>query len=387
VPKRRTLDVGFDSRHNSLNFLRLFLALTVVVSHAIGIGGFKIQNGINQTSFGQIAVYGFFGISGYLIAGSAQRNHAGRYLWQRFLRIFPAFWVCLLVTAFVIGVLGWIAKPPVAHCGLSCYFGAAKNSPFDYVYRDLFLRMNQNAIAGTPAFGPAALVWNGPMWTLFFEFLCYLILLVLALAGFLRNRSLLLVTAASIWLSTVVITFTPWLAGQFNLFRNDDAMNLLKFAAIFLVGSVLFAYRDSIPDSGWIASGCAALFLGTLFLPTGGRLTEFFFAPSVLCAPFVAYPMIWLGIHLPFQRVGARNDYSYGVYIYGFPMGQLVALWGVTSWGFVPYEVTTVAATMLCAVGSWWAIEKRALSLKHVGQQRSDSPRRSEAEVGVRSAP
>ena len=39
--------------------------------------------------------------------------------------------------------------------------------------------------------------------------------------------------------------------------------------------------------------------------------------------------MIWLGIHLPLARVGAKNDYSYGLYIYGYPVSQLLVVWGL----------------------------------------------------------
>jgi peptidoglycan/LPS O-acetylase OafA/YrhL len=360
-----TIGDSFNSRHNSLNFLRLVLAAVVLVSHAIALGGFGIQNGINQSSFGQIAVYGFFGISGYLIAGSAMRNHAGRYLWQRFLRIFPAFWACLVVTALLIGVIGWVSRPPV-HCGLSCYF-TAKDGPYSYIYRDFLLRMNQNSIAGTPTGGGAPLAWNGSVWTLFYEFICYVILMVLAVVGLLRYRAVTLWLTITLWTAIVVITLTPSLDSQFNLFENDTTMNLLKFAAVFMVGAVVFLYRDRIPDTGWLAGACAGLFLASLFLPTGGRISDIAFTPSDLLAPLVAYPLLWLGIHFPFQRIGSRNDYSYGVYIYGFPVSQLMLIWGVQRWGFVPYATMATLVTALLAVASWWAIEKHALKLKSLG--------------------
>ncbi len=102
--RRRGSDTfPIHARHNSINFLRLVLAFIVVISHAIALGNVHVQNGVNQSSFGQLAVYGFFGISGYLIAGSVLRNSVGRYIWQRFLRILPGFWFCLIVTAFGIG--------------------------------------------------------------------------------------------------------------------------------------------------------------------------------------------------------------------------------------------------------------------------------------------
>jgi len=61
----------------------------VLISHAITTGGFGDEFFLNGTALGTIAVYGFFGISGFLIASSAVRNRPGRYLWQRFLRNFP----------------------------------------------------------------------------------------------------------------------------------------------------------------------------------------------------------------------------------------------------------------------------------------------------------
>ena len=88
-----------------------------------------------------MAVYGFFGISGYLITGSAERNRTGRYLWQRFLPIFPGFWVCLLFTAFFFALLGWLSQP-IGHCGVSCYLDARQN-PFQYVANNVFLKIRQ----------------------------------------------------------------------------------------------------------------------------------------------------------------------------------------------------------------------------------------------------
>ena len=104
-------------------------------------------------------------------------------------------------------------------------------------------------------------------------------------------------------------------------------MSLIKLSAVFLVGACLYVYRDVVPDSGWIVLGCTALILADLFIPTHGKVPDFYFSPSNLALPLMAYPLIWLGIHLPLQRVGAENDYSYGFYLYGWPASQLLALW------------------------------------------------------------
>jgi peptidoglycan/LPS O-acetylase OafA/YrhL len=87
---------------------------------------------------------------------------------------------------------------------------------------------------------------------------------------------------------------------------------------------------------------------------------------STLIAPALSYPLLWLGIHLPFQRVGAHNDYSYVVYIYAFPVQQLLAMWQVQRWGYAAFVFLGVVGTVPFAVASWWLIEKRALKLKRL---------------------
>lgn len=127
-PERATIGSSFDPRRNSLNFLRLVLAVTVVISHASALGGFAGEWIFQRVAVGTLAVYGFFGISGYLIASSALHNSLGRYLWQRFLRIMPGYWVCLVVTALGIGAIGWSHAAHVP-CPLSCYYTKLRPVP------------------------------------------------------------------------------------------------------------------------------------------------------------------------------------------------------------------------------------------------------------------
>jgi peptidoglycan/LPS O-acetylase OafA/YrhL len=378
-PRRPTLDEAFSPRHNSLNFLRLVLALTVVLSHAVLLGGFGKGDIFNRsTTLGTAAVYGFFGISGYLIAGSACRNNAGRYLWQRFLRILPGFWVCLLVTAFLIGVIAWSTTSHPLTCGLQCYANAPQG-PFDYVYHDWLLLMRQGAIAKTPLGVPQPGDWNGSLWTLFFEFLCYIMLGGLALLGILRRRAVVAWLTLALWLTSAARTLDTHLFGSFsvltlqalfapnsNYFTNQNfiEMKLFNLTSIFLVGTVLYLYRDKVPDSGLLALGCSAVFLVGILVPFGGPYGFFSMTGADLLAPAIAYPLLWLGIHLPFQRVGARNDYSYGVYIYAYPIQQLLAIWHVQRWGFPTYLLLSVVCVAPFAFASWWIVERPALKLK-----------------------
>ena len=331
----------------------------VVVSHAF-LGGFRDPLLLNHTSLGNVGVYGFFGISGYLIAGSASHNSVGRYLWQRLLRIFPAFWVCLLVGGFVFGVIAWPREPhPYCHGLTACYFDSP-TGPFQYVYHNFLLRLNQPKIANTPSGVPWPASWDGPLWTLFYEFSCYVLLAVLAAIGLLRRRSVVLVLASAMWTLELVVG----LAAPTNLHYTYWAY--LTLVPIFLTGSLVYLYREKIPDSGLLALAAAIVFFVSPWLNFGRTWTPLgiaIYAPQVL-APLFVYPVLWLGIHLPFQKVGARNDYSYGVYIYAFLVQQLLTVYGVQRWGYLTWMSLSIVCTIPLAVASWWIIERNALKFK-----------------------
>jgi peptidoglycan/LPS O-acetylase OafA/YrhL len=363
----RRLDQSFSPRNNSLNFLRLVLAAAVVFSHSIILGAFGSETILGKTTLGTVAVYGFFAISGFLIARSASRNHVGRYLWQRFLRIFPAFWICLVVTAFLFGTIAWFDRNPTlsSSCGLHCYLNEP-GGPIGYITNNLFLHVSQPTITNTLPNGIFRPVWNGSLWTLEFEFLCYLLLAVAAVIGLLRRRWWLASIALVLWLAEIIITAVPSFADDFSPSHNWYVMKLLAFVPIFLAGALIHAFQDKLPDSGVLALGSAALFLLGLFIPIGQGVPVATMTSLDLTAVFLAYPLVWLGMHLPLNRVGAINDYSYGIYIYAFPIQQLLLLWGLNRWGYVPYTALTFVALVPFAVGSWWLIEKRALRLKGV---------------------
>lgn len=371
-PRRLTIGDAFSPRSNSLNFLRLVMCLTVIVSHAITLGGFGSEWVFGRTTLALPTLYGFFCLSGFLIAASATHNSTGRYLWQRFLRIMPAYWVCLVVTAFLIGAIAWSHEAHSASCSIfSCYYFAPHSGPFDYLYHNWFLEMNQVNIAATPLGGPVPFFWNNSVWTLMPEVFCYLILAGLASLRLLRRRHVVVGLACGAWLLEVVIA---WRGQPFHLFLEGVplAFGLITLAPVFLSGTLLYLYRDKVKDSGWLALGFLAVFVGGAWLPfLGEGMTRFMhYLPSSISvmAPALAYPLLWLGIHLPspFQKVGARNDYSYGVYIYGWPVQQLLGIWGVQHLGYVPFTLSAIAGAMTLAFLSWHLVEKRALRLKKI---------------------
>jgi len=189
----------------------------------------------------------------------------------------------------------------------------------------------------------------------------------LAVVGLLRRRALVAVFAVATWL----FEFSLSVAANHWLTSLDGTIffvgHITVLVPIFLTGSTLYLYRDKAVDSGILALVLTGIFVASLWwplsLPTNrftGQITG-----SALWAPVLVYPLLWLGTHLPLQRFGARNDYSYGIYIYAWPVQELLVVWGVQRWGGYPvFSIMTVLITLPFAVASWWLIEKRALALK-----------------------
>src|SRR6478752_3259915 len=175
TPRSGGRTVELDVRNNSLNLIRLGLALLVLVAHGYYLSGVGTGPSFQGENLGGWAVLGFFTISGYLITASRFANPLGRYLVLRVARIYPAFVVCLVVTAGVFAPVAWAAEGR----DWSGFF-ATPTTPPAYVLENLALRINAYDVAGTPSAVPYPGAWNGSLWTLYFEFLCYLLIVLLA---------------------------------------------------------------------------------------------------------------------------------------------------------------------------------------------------------------
>jgi peptidoglycan/LPS O-acetylase OafA/YrhL len=229
------------------------------------------------------------------------------------------------------------------------------DSPVGYVAHNWFLQIRQATIAGT--------AWNGSLWTLIYEFVCYVLLGTMALLGLLRRRRVVFALTAAAWGLEVLFTAVPGLRQHLGS-QTIELTLYLSLVPLFLTGTLVYLYRGSIPDSGMVALFSAAAFVGSLWIPVGGHIPALITTSTSMMAPAIVLPVLWLGIHLPFHRLASTNDYSYGMYIYAFPVQVLLAFWGVTRWGYLAYALMGVLATIPLAVASWWLIERPALRLK-----------------------
>jgi peptidoglycan/LPS O-acetylase OafA/YrhL len=346
----RTDSLGaLSGRNNNLNLIRLVLASSVIVSHAWPLGQLGDELQLGQTSVGTIAVFCFFAISGFLITRSRERTSGGRYLWHRALRIFPGYAVCLAVIAAVIAPLAWLH-----YNGTIAGYPVIDALRYVGINATLLRTSIDPTIAGTQAsINPSLQYWNGAAWSLFFEFLCYLGIALLAAVGLLRAR------IVAVLLLMVAATLLAWEIAPEPmtelLFRSRDAYRLFTTGAMFLAGSLLYFLRDRIPSSPGLAAGAAVV------AATGLTFLEH---PEWLIAPAIAYLCVWLGTNLPFRPVLLRTDISYGVYIYGYPVATLLTIYGASQWGVTVYLLLTFAIVAPLALLSWFVVERPALRAK-----------------------
>ena len=344
----------FDPRKNALNALRLALAISVILWHSFPLTGHSMTSAALRQLVGELGVDGFFAISGFLITSSWLRRPRVRdYFVARGLRILPGFYVCLVVTAFVIAPIGVaIQGGPATKLLLS-------TAPIVYVLKNSAVWMFQFDVGGTPSGVPWPRAWDGSLWTLGYELLCYFGVACFGIVGLLGRRWFLPAAMALCWSGLLVST---------ALELPRMALDPARFTVMFLAGALLHHYRNVIPARWSLVAVCVVVVLLASLLPDY----------RLLAAIPLAYAVIVSGALIHNKRLRLPTDLSYGVYIYAFPVQQLLVICGLRSTNPIAFWVIATAATLPVAALSWTLIEKPAMSLK------SRLLRRRSAPVGTR---
>jgi peptidoglycan/LPS O-acetylase OafA/YrhL len=364
--RSRTFAQAFNPRNNAFGFLRLALAVLVVFSHCFPLGGFGRDplDGLSKgrLNIGLVAVAMFFALSGFLIARSASTCPSIiRFLWHRFLRIFPGYWVCLVVCACLfVPVMSFIEFDTLTDA-----FSLPWNSPQEFMIGNAALfHLNEfsipgimyvspNSIAGLLRQNPTACILNGTLWTLPIEVSCYLAVAALAAVGLLRRARF--VVAALFVVSWGLYAFyylDP--IGFWSCFPYRGLRFLVTLCPFFAAGCACFVYREKIPYS--LALFVISVVLLAVSLPFGA---------FGLVAPIaIPYAFLWLAFALPFARFDRKGDFSYGTYIYAFPAQQTLALLRLQDFGFIAFFAGALLVTSVFAFLSYRLIEAPCLRWK-----------------------
>lgn len=283
----------------------------------------------------------FFIVSGFLVTASyLHRNNPGNYLWARFCRIWPALMVNAAILAFIVGPI--ITTSPLN----SAYFKAA----ITYIYSNLFL-LYPGARGLPGVFTHLSYpVLNSVLWTLNYEVIMYCILGVFGTLGllFVRKR----ITIIVLCYLAFYITITPHL----KITTTEFYIAMLRFSSAFITGMCFQLYKDKIRLTPLFF---VIAILSVIFITRLPFNYQWFLALHIL----LTYIVIWIA-YIPKKGLLLYNklgDYSYGLYIYGWPVGRILQ-----QYIFDPLllTLTTAAVTTICATLSWHLIEKQALKLK-----------------------
>lgn len=351
-------------RDNNFGALRLLFAGLVIVAHSPEmLDGNRLREPLHAIfgtlTFGRLAVDAFFLISGYLIASSfAKSSSTTSYFLKRVLRIYPAFVVCSLVCIFVVAPLG---GADLTKLGLLDWAKSA--------VRILLLRTPevQGALEGQHY--PSL---NGAAWTIGYEFRCYVLAAIFGILGlYLKRNSYLAVTAIVV---AVNFTFEPFLSPLVGAPPSwfvaviGDPIQVGRLVSAFMVGTCYWLYHDKIVYSAWLAAAAVVATAIMLFSPMFAETGLILLGGYVLF--WVAFAVNWK----PLRTINARDDISYGLYLYGWPIAALV-IW---YWPSVPVGVLgilTYVGAVLAGMASWFVIEKPAMRLKslRLGSERTVS--------------
>lgn len=345
LKRHRGAGPGFD-------FWRFFLSICVIFLHSFhvaygtSVGGARIA--AFDAGFGAILPI-FFGLSGFLVAGSAIRvAKLTTFLGFRALRLMPALAVEVTLSALILG-------PILTTVPLSRYFTAHDF----WAYWGNIVGRVRFTLPGLFATNPVANTVNENLWTLHAELICYMILGVAIALKLLPARRWVLLLWAVASLTMIVLEVGTGLFARGSLYPTS------LFIYAFCTGVVAFLWRDRIPVSLPLMAAAIPVYLLCYTL----RL------PSVLAMLPLIYIMIWVGMQPRLQSpLFKKGDYSYGLYLYGFVIQQTLALClpNLRSWWFI--FPATLVLTLLFAIASWHLIEKPALKLKRFLSPRAATP-------------
>jgi peptidoglycan/LPS O-acetylase OafA/YrhL len=331
---------GFDH-------LRIGLSLAVLFWHSFGL-----NYGITWTHGPQVSPYAplvamvlpmFFALSGFLVMGSALRiNDLRTFIVFRMLRILPALATEITLSALILG-------PLMTQYSLARYF----TDPRFVEYFGSLVGRVKYILPGLFMSNPMPEVVNAALATVGPEIACYILMSMLILTTLYRRPFGLLAVTGCFLLACAASD----LAAPAVIY---DLLPTRMFMFGFLAGALLYTFRNVVPYSLLTAtvSAIVAFVLIALSRGEGGMVALTYPAVALL-----AYVIAVVGMtKMPAMPFFHRGDYSYGIYIFGFPIQQTIVHFfpAHREWWF--NFALSLPITLMFAVASWHIIEKPALS-------------------------
>ncbi|HVS95927.1 MAG TPA: acyltransferase [Puia sp.] len=337
-----------ERKSNNFNWLRLVAALLVLLSHCYGFGHQdpfqRLTNDLVRGS--DIAMPVFFFLSGLLVTQSLDHSPSRlNFLWRRVLRLYPAIFLFVALTALVMG-------PLVTTLPMRDYFA---DPLFGQYWQTALLVRVYHHLPGVFTTSPHGRLVNVSLWSLPLEIKLYAMLFLI---GLLRSRLVLLgaMFAGIAFLLAGMVLYTPVETMLKMVFGPSFLLEpYTRFSVYFLIGVVAYEYRSRIVVYNYW------LFL----LPLAWLIAAWIPFPEILSLVLLPATVLFAGLKGSrlLSKITPRPDLSYGIYIWGFPVQQLIITnWNIGNDGLV-FGLDLVF-TLPLALLSWYAVESPALRWK-----------------------
>lgn len=338
-----------SSKDNNFNLIRFIAALLVLLSHSFplaGTGGAEPLKSLIGISAGAVAVDIFFITSGYLITSSYfSRSNIIAFVWARLLRIYPGLIIAVLFCVFVIGLFFTThnADSYLSH-----------RQTLEYLVKNISLIFGvEYKLPGVFLNVPYKEAVNGSLWTLPYEVKMYaLLVLILGFISYLERWIKVFSIKNSIFLiSLFSISLHIW--NNYHPFLPEQFVRLFS---MFFVGAVFFLWSEKV-----LLSTKLSLFAFLALLLTSFTNDVFFIFYCILL-PYLVFYLAYIPSGF-IRRFNDFGDYSYGIYIYAFPVQQSIAAI-IPNVSVLTMMALSFACTLILSILSWHLIEKRFLKLK-----------------------
>ena len=350
----KTLEEVLTRGSNNFDLIRLLAATAVIYGHSFAlhsnpVGGDFVLNliGLNAAELG---VKSFFFLSGLLVVNSVLSDtNALHYGIKRLFRIWPALLFLTIVTVFVIG-------PIMTTQPISVYFSSPELWEF-------LRRMSSFDIWGHNGMGlpgvfettPYPVAVNAPLWTLSVEVYAYILIFALFLIGAFRKEAAVVVFGLFL-----VDSMLPEKVLFYWLPSNSPDFSAIPFC--FALGGFMAIYKDQIKVTIPLILGAMLL---AVLMGKGAHDKYFTYTALFLC-------LVYLSAMPAFVNLPRLPDISYGTYLWGWPIQQIVSE-VLPNIPFFANLVLTLALVYFTATVSWYLVEKRFLNLARILIDRSKS--------------
>lgn len=330
-------------RSSLFDWYRVAFAIFVMASHSLvlktGNEADWLARWIGQETFGSVGVKGFFILSGYFVIPGLLANTSSsyRYIMARVFRIFPGLFCAVLFCV----ILGFMLSP----LSLSEYFKSSE--VLQYLFFNGMGIEPRFSLPGVFSNNPFPNSVNGSLWTLPMEIRCYLMLLLVWWLGFFREKHIAGLAFLALYIAGA--TGAGWVA---LLFGNPYAG---PYIACFALGAAFRLY-------GWdsrLTVVTAALVTAFTIYTWSGPGHNLFFPVFLAVIIFGINNLGFLSRNIPHLP----EDISYGLYLYAYPVQQLV-IYSRKDWSLSKQFIASLVIVIILAYLSRVFIERPALRFK-----------------------